>query len=56
MKPARSRTKPINGLDRRVEAQSNLGRVGHAIEPAVRPLGWDCRIGTALAQRRPARG
>src|SRR5262249_21520517 len=27
--------------------QSVLGRVGRAIEPVVRPLGWDWKIGTA---------
>ena len=29
-------------------AYSAAGRVGHAIEPAIRPLGFDWRIGTAL--------
>ncbi len=28
--------------------QSAMGRVGHFIEPAIRPLGFDWRIGTAL--------
>jgi ferrous iron transport protein B len=35
--------------------QSILGRVGKAIEPAVRPLGWDWRIGTAALASFPAR-
>jgi ferrous iron transport protein B len=35
--------------------QSILGRMGHAIEPAVRPLGWDWRIGSAAIASFPAR-
>ncbi|NLE39702.1 MAG: ferrous iron transport protein B, partial [Pirellulaceae bacterium] len=39
-------------LDRDVEAayqrQSVLGRMGRFIEPVVRPLGWDWRIGSAV--------
>ncbi|MBZ0137041.1 MAG: ferrous iron transport protein B [Planctomycetes bacterium] len=34
---------------------SYLGRVGHAIEPAVEPLGWDWRIGMAAIASFPAR-
>lgn len=34
---------------------SYLGRAGHAIEPAVRPLGWDWRIGMAAIASFPAR-
>ena len=34
---------------------SFLGRMGHAIEPAVRPLGWDWRIGCAAIASFPAR-
>ena len=37
------------------QEQSILGRVGHAIEPAVRPLGWDWRIGCAAIASFPAR-
>jgi ferrous iron transport protein B len=37
------------------ERQSWLGRMGHAIEPAVRPLGWDWRIGSAVIASFPAR-
>jgi ferrous iron transport protein B len=32
-----------------------LGRTGQAIEPAVRPLGWDWRIGMAALASFPAR-
>lgn len=35
--------------------QSYLGRAGHWIEPTVRPLGWDWRIGTAVIASFPAR-
>ena len=34
---------------------SFLGRMGHAIEPVVRPLGWDWRIGCAAIASFPAR-
>jgi ferrous iron transport protein B len=34
---------------------SYLGRLGHAIEPAVRPLGWDWRIGVGAIASFPAR-
>jgi ferrous iron transport protein B len=44
---------------RRLQAEwkggSLLGRMGHAIEPAVRPLGWDWKIGTAALASFPAR-
>jgi ferrous iron transport protein B len=35
--------------------QSVLGRMGRTIEPAVKPLGWDWRIGTAAIAAFPAR-
>jgi len=34
---------------------SLLGRMGHAIEPAVRPLGWDWKIGVGAIASFPAR-
>jgi ferrous iron transport protein B len=34
---------------------SLLGRLGQAIEPAVRPLGWDWRVGVATLASFPAR-
>lgn len=34
---------------------SLLGRVGKAIEPAVKPLGWDWRIGVGVLASFPAR-
>ncbi len=50
---------PNEDMARSVEAewkrQSYLGRLGRAIEPAVRPLGWDWRIGVAALASFPAR-
>lgn len=37
------------------QRQSFLGRMGRLIEPAVRPLGWDWRIGAAALASFPAR-
>lgn len=37
------------------QRQSYLGRVGQWIEPVVRPLGWDWRIGCAVVASFPAR-
>jgi ferrous iron transport protein B len=37
------------------QRESLLGRIGRAIEPAVRPLGWDWRIGCAAIASFPAR-
>ncbi len=37
------------------QRDSYLGRLGQAIEPAVRPLGWDWRIGCAAIASFPAR-
>lgn len=36
-------------------ANSVLGRLGQAIEPAVKPLGWDWRIGVGVIASFPAR-
>src|SRR5262249_2722845 len=35
--------------------ESYLGRMGKAIEPAVKPLGWDWRIGVGVIASFPAR-
>jgi len=37
------------------QRQSALGRLGRAIEPVVRPLGWDWRLGCAALASFPAR-
>jgi ferrous iron transport protein B len=44
-----------NELSGQLIASSILGRVGHAIEPAVRPLGWDWKIGVGAIASFPAR-
>ena len=49
----------LNALDSREAAAqieaSYLGRTGHLLEPLVRPLGWDWRIGMAVVASFPAR-
>jgi len=42
-------------LDGAQKRQSWLGRAGRLIEPAVKPLGWDWRIGSAVIASFPAR-
>jgi ferrous iron transport protein B len=44
-----------NEIKAAYQRQSILGRLGHAIEPVVRPLGWDWRIGSAVLASFPAR-
>lgn len=39
----------------RLLESSVLGRIGHAIEPVVRPLGWDWKIGVGAVASFPAR-
>jgi len=45
----------INALTAQWKQQSYLGRMGKAIEPVVRPLGWDWKIGMAALASFPAR-
>jgi ferrous iron transport protein B len=45
----------VNALQEAWKGQSILGRLGKAIEPAVRPLGWDWRVGVAVLASFPAR-
>lgn len=45
----------LNAESGRLIEQSYLGRMGHAIEPAVRPLGWDWKIGVGVISSFPAR-
>jgi ferrous iron transport protein B len=45
----------MNHLQGEWKRQSVLGRLGHGIEPAVKPLGWDWRIGMAALASFPAR-
>ncbi len=49
----------VGDLDNRIAGEyqrhSYLGTAGRAIEPVVRPLGWDWRIGSAAVASFPAR-
>jgi len=45
----------LNSLRAELLEQSYLGRAGKAIEPLVRPLGWDWRIGVGVLASFPAR-
>ncbi len=42
-------------LRARLLERSFLGRMGHAIAPVIRPIGWDWRIGCAVVASFPAR-
>lgn len=57
--PAASQLEALYDRRNRLSAQmirdSFLGRAGRAIEPAVRPLGWDWRIGVGVLASFPAR-
>ncbi len=44
-----------NRMSAELLERSFLGRLGHAIEPAVRPLGWDWKIGVGVLASFPAR-
>jgi ferrous iron transport protein B len=59
MKPLRDAVEAaeteVNALRKEWMAQSILGRLGKAIEPAVRPLGWDWRLGVSALASFPAR-
>lgn len=44
-----------NHLSAQLIEGSILGRVGHAIAPAVKPLGWDWKIGVGAIASFPAR-
>jgi ferrous iron transport protein B len=47
--------KEINQVTADWKRQSWLGRMGKGIEPVVRPLGWDWKIGVAALASFPAR-
>jgi ferrous iron transport protein B len=47
--------KSIHREKSRLIEESYLGRAGRYLEPAVRPLGWDGRIGVAVLASFPAR-
>ncbi len=45
----------LNAESSRLLENSLLGRTGHLIEPVVRPLGWDWKIGVGVLASFPAR-
>lgn len=47
--------KKQNRISSNLIEASFLGKAGHAIEPAVRPLGWDWKIGVGVIASFPAR-
>jgi ferrous iron transport protein B len=56
-KPSLDDAAALTEADRQGEAlrQSFLGRAGRVIEPVVKPLGWDWRLGCAALASFPAR-
>jgi len=48
-------TEQQNQESARLIENSLLGRIGHGIEPAVKPLGWDWKIGVGAIASFPAR-
>jgi ferrous iron transport protein B len=48
-------TSEQNALSASLIEESWLGKIGHTIEPAVRPLGWDWKIGVGVVASFPAR-
>jgi len=48
-------TKELKNESGKLLENSLLGRLGHAIEPVVKPLGWDWRIGVGAIASFPAR-
>ncbi len=56
MKPnSRNSNERLNLLNSQQLETSLLGRAGHWVEPVVRPLGWDWRIGVGVVASFPAR-
>ena len=56
---SRAQSDELKRVENQIEAahleNSFLGQMGHAIEPAVKPLGWDWRLGCAAIASFPAR-
>lgn len=48
-------TSELNVVNGQLAANSLLGRLGHAVEPVFKPLGWDWRIGVGVIASFPAR-
>ncbi len=48
-------SEPQNKVGAQLLEESYLGQVGHIIEPVVKPLGWDWKIGVGTLASFPAR-
>lgn len=55
LKPLDDARDEVNHLRAELVERSFLGRLGHLIEPAVKPLGWDWKIGVGTLLSFPAR-
>lgn len=55
LKPLDDARDEVNRLRAELVERSFLGRLGHLIEPAVKPLGWDWKIGVGTLLSFPAR-
>lgn len=55
LKPFDDASDEVNHLRASLVEQSFLGRLGHLIEPVVKPLGWDWKIGVGTLLSFPAR-
>ncbi len=55
LKPLDDARDEVNHLRASLVEQSFLGRLGHLIEPVVKPLGWDWKIGVGTLLSFPAR-
>jgi ferrous iron transport protein B len=55
LKPLQELVETRNKISERLLAESYLGRFGKWIEPVVKPLGWDWRIGVGVLASFPAR-
>src|SRR5262249_1799459 len=54
-KDLEAQVQPVHAIQQEWKSCSYLGQLGHGIEPAVRPLGWDWKIGVAALASFPAR-
>lgn len=55
LKPLDDARTEVNHLRASLVEQSFLGRLGHLVEPVVKPLGWDWKIGVGTLLSFPAR-
>jgi ferrous iron transport protein B len=55
LRPLEDARDEVNRMRAKLVEQSFFGRLGHFIEPAVKPLGWDWKIGVGTLLSFPAR-